>query len=158
MRCGSFDKAADACWYCGMKCIARLVNDDDLPEIQRWLDYRPPDTVDVTLRDRPANGFIVPGVMAMFYSITDSQCLWIDQLIANPEAERSARHEAGRTFAAMLFTIAKAAKLRRICALTKNKNCADFYRTLINAKLINSFELYQTDFGDWDDVEPEHSE
>lgn len=140
-----------------MKCIARLVNDDDLPEIQRWLDYRPPDTVDVMLRDRPANGLIVPDTMAMFYSITDSQCLWIDQLIGNPNASPEAKHEAGKTFAAWLFTIAKAAKLKRICALTKNKNCAEYYRHLINAKLINTFELYQTDFGDWDDVKPDDS-
>lgn len=141
-----------------MSDIARLVTQDDLHEIQRWLDYRPPDTVDVTLRDRPANGFIIPGVMVMFYSITDSQCLWIDQLIGNPNASSEAKREAGKTFASMLFVIAKAAKLRRICALTRNKNCAEFYRHLINAKLINTFELYQTDFGDWDDVKPEHSE
>lgn len=127
------------------KPTVRVVVESDLAEIQSWLDKRPKEHVDVDLATLPPNGLIVPGVMAMFWAMTDGPVIYGDSFISNPEASKEARLNAGRVMGYMILQVARAHKVRRILFLTRNPAMADIYAKIICAKPVNTFTLFCTE-------------
>ena len=123
----------------------RAVSEQDIEEIKGWLRLHKQSDIDERHLD-PQGGLIVPGVMVMFYTMTNRSMMWVDTLISNPYAELSARHEAGKLFASALYEIAKANKIKRMYFLTRNKAVARYYAKCVFATKVNDFELYKTEF------------
>lgn len=124
----------------------REIKPEDINEVQSWLDYRDPATIDVDLSCLPPTGMIAPGIAACWYTFANCPVMYVDTFVSNPHAELDKRREAGKLFHALLLKIAIHCDIKRVMFLTRNKAVMKYYAPLWhNVQDMGEYTLYRVD-------------
>lgn len=91
----------------------------DYPTIVEWAEQYGIEQRETGL---PKTGFIVPGVAAGFIYSTDSDCCWIENVIANKDATKDEKDEALDLLVPALLQKAEEMGFRVAYATTNNVN------------------------------------
>lgn len=118
----------------------RKIKDEDLDEIDSWYRARGLNPLDHALL--PKNGFIVPGVCALFLYVTDGAIGFLEGLISNPKELRVVRAQGIMGVVEISLGEARNLGIKKLYFLSTEDSVAG-YGSRFGFDLVKKYNLFQ---------------